>query len=53
MKEGLQVSQKGKVTFLQAAKLVYIPADSNTLFDNGTSVKEVLNVGKFSGHRSH
>ena len=46
--EGLQGQvQEGKVTFTPGHDLVPFPADSTPLFDNGTAVKEVPNVGKF------
>ena len=46
--EGLQGQvQEGKVTFTPGHDLVPFPADSTPLFDNGTTVKEVPNVGKF------
>ena len=46
--EGLQGQvQEGKVTFTPGHDLVPFPADSTPLFDNGTAVKEVSNVGKF------
>ena len=46
--EGLQGQvQEGKVTFTPGHDSVPFPADSTPLFDNGTSVKEVPNVGKF------
>jgi len=46
--EGLQGQvQKGQVTFTPGHKLVPFPAGSTPLFDNGSSVKEVPNVGKF------
>ncbi|MGX5808077.1 CshA/CshB family fibrillar adhesin-related protein [Streptococcus gordonii] len=46
--EGLQGQvQKGKVTFTPGHDSVPFPADSTPLFDNGTAVKEVPNVGKF------
>ncbi len=46
--EGLQGQvQEGKVTFTSGHDSVPFPADSTPLFDNGTTVKEVLNVGKF------
>ena len=46
--EGLQGQvQEGKVTFTPGHDSVPFPADSTPLFDNGTTVKEVLNVGKF------
>jgi len=46
--EGLQGQvQDGKVTFTPGHDLVPFPADSTPLFDNGTAVKEVPNVGKF------
>ena len=45
--EGLQGQvQEGKVTFTPGHDLVPFPADSTPLFDNGTTVKEVPNVGK-------
>ena len=46
--EGLQGQvQEGKVTFTPGHDSVPFPADSTLLFDNGTAVKEVPNVGKF------
>ena len=46
--EGLQGQvQEGKVTFTPGYDSVPFPADSTPLFDNGTTVKEVPNVGKF------
>ena len=46
--EGLQGQvQEGKVTFTPGHASVPFPADSTPLFDNGTAVKEVPNVGKF------
>ena len=46
--EGLQGQvQEGKVTFTPGHNSVPFPADSTPLFDNGTTVKEVPNVGKF------
>ena len=46
--EGLQgQAQEGKVTFTPGHDSVPFPADSTPLFDNGTTVKEVPNVGKF------
>ncbi|HIH3927575.1 TPA: YSIRK signal domain/LPXTG anchor domain surface protein, partial [Streptococcus pneumoniae] len=46
--EGLQGQvQEGKVSFTPGHDSVPFPADSTPLFDNGTTVKEVLNVGKF------
>ncbi|EFU63523.1 YSIRK-type signal peptide-containing protein [Streptococcus oralis] len=46
--EGLQGQvQEGKVTFTPGHDSVPFPADSTPLFDNGTTVKEVPNVGKF------
>ncbi|MCY7022927.1 CshA/CshB family fibrillar adhesin-related protein [Streptococcus sanguinis] len=46
--EGLQGQvQKGQVTFTPGHDSVPFPADSTPLFDNGSSVKEVPNVGKF------
>ena len=46
--EGLQGQvQEGKVTFAPGHDLVPFPADSTPLFDNGTTVKELPNVGKF------
>ena len=46
--EGLQGQvQEGKVTFTPGHASVPFPADSTPLFDNGTTVKEVPNVGKF------
>ncbi|RSI30716.1 YSIRK-type signal peptide-containing protein [Streptococcus sanguinis] len=46
--EGLQGQvQEGKVTFTPGHKLVPFPAGSTPMFDNGSSVKEVPNVGKF------
>ena len=46
--EGLQGRvQEGKVTFTPGHASVPFPADSTPLFDNGTTVKEVPNVGKF------
>ena len=48
MTEGLQGQvQEGKVTFTPGHDSVPFPADSTPLFDNGTAVKEVQNVGKF------
>ena len=48
MTEGLQGQvQEGKVTFTPGHDSVPFPADSTPLFDNGTTVKEVPNVGKF------
>ncbi|RSK16102.1 YSIRK type signal peptide [Streptococcus oralis] len=48
MTEGLQGQvQEGKVTFTPGHDSVPFPADSTPLFDNGTAVKEVPNVGKF------
>ena len=46
--EGLQGQvQEGKVTFIPGHDSVPFPAGSTPLFDNGSSVKEVPNVGKF------
>ncbi|KJQ65117.1 CshA/CshB family fibrillar adhesin-related protein [Streptococcus oralis] len=46
--EGLQGQvQEGKVSFMPGHDSVPFPADSTPLFDNGTAVKEVPNVGKF------
>ena len=46
--EGLQGQvQEGKVTFTPGHDSIPFPADSTPLFDNGTAVKEVPNVGKF------
>ena len=46
--EGLQGQvQEGKVTFTPGHDSVPFPADSTPLFDNGATVKEVPNVGKF------
>ncbi|MBZ2092869.1 GEVED domain-containing protein [Streptococcus oralis] len=46
--EGLQGQvQEGKVTFTPGHDSVPFPADSTPLFDNGTTVKKVPNVGKF------
>nr|MBU6828249.1 hypothetical protein [Streptococcus oralis] len=46
--EGLQGQvQEGKVTFTPGHNSVPFPADSTPLFDNGTTVKEVPNIGKF------
>ena len=46
--EGLQGQvQEGKVTFTPGHDSVPFPADSTPLFDNGTAVKELPNVGKF------
>ena len=46
--EGLQGQvQEGKVTFTPGHDSVPFPTDSTPLFDNGSSVKEVPNVGKF------
>ncbi|MBX9096744.1 CshA/CshB family fibrillar adhesin-related protein [Streptococcus gordonii] len=46
--EGLQGQvQEGKVTFTPGHDSVPFPADSTPLFDNGTAVKEVPNVGRF------
>ncbi|MBZ2135189.1 LPXTG cell wall anchor domain-containing protein, partial [Streptococcus gordonii] len=46
--EGLQGQvQEGKVNFTPGHDSVPFPADSTPLFDNGTAVKEVPNVGKF------
>ena len=46
--EGLQGQvQEGKVTFTPGNDSVPFPAGSTPLFDNGSSVKEVPNVGKF------
>ena len=46
--EGLQGQvQEGKVTFTPGHDSIPFPADSTPLFDNGTTVKEVPNVGKF------
>jgi len=46
--EGLQGQvQEGKVSFTPGHNSVPFPAGSTPLFDNGSSVKEVPNVGKF------
>ena len=46
--EGLQGQvQEGKAIFTPGHDSVPFPADSTPLFDNGTTVKEVPNVGKF------
>ena len=46
--EGLQGQiQEGQVTFTPDHDSVPFPAGSTPLFDNGSSVKEVPNVGKF------
>ena len=46
--EGLQGQvQEGKVTFTPGHDSVPFPAGSTPFFDNGSSVKEVPNVGKF------
>ena len=46
--EGLQGQvQEGKVSFTPGHDSVPFPAGSTPLFDNGTAVKEVPNVGKF------
>ncbi|WP_049484602.1 hypothetical protein, partial [Streptococcus oralis] len=46
--EGLQGQvQEGTVAFTPGHDSVPFPADSTPLFDNGTAVKEVPNVGKF------
>ena len=46
--EGLQGQvQEGKVTFTPGHDSVPFPAGSTPLFDNGSTVKEVPNVGKF------
>ncbi|MBZ2142934.1 YSIRK signal domain/LPXTG anchor domain surface protein, partial [Streptococcus gordonii] len=46
--QGLQGQvQEGKVTFTPGHDSVPFPVDSTPLFDNGTTVKEVPNVGKF------
>ena len=46
--EGLQGQvQEGKVTFTLGHDSVPFSADSTPLFDNGTTVKEVPNIGKF------
>ena len=46
--EGLQGQvQEGQVTFTPGHDSVPFPTDSTPLFDNGSSVKEVPNVGKF------
>ena len=46
--EGLQGQvQEGKVTFTPGHDSVPFPSDSTPLFDNGSAVKEVPNVGKF------
>ena len=46
--EGLQGQvQEGQVTFTPGHDSVPFPAGSTPLFDNGTAVKEVPNVGKF------
>ena len=46
--EGLQGQvQEGKVSFTPGHDSVPFPTDSTPLFDNGSSVKEVPNVGKF------
>ncbi|AJZ74477.1 hypothetical protein V470_10905 [Streptococcus sp. VT 162] len=39
--------QEGKVIFTPGHDSVPFPADSTPLFDNGTTVKELPNVGKF------
>ena len=46
--EGLQGQvQEGHVSFIPGHDSVPFPAGSNPLFDNGSAVKEVPNVGKF------
>ncbi|MBZ2066119.1 YSIRK-type signal peptide-containing protein [Streptococcus sanguinis] len=46
--EGLQGQvQEGKVSFTPGHESVPFPAGSTPLFDNGSAVKEVPNVGKF------
>ena len=46
--EGLQGQvQEGKVSFTPGHNSVPFPAGSTPLFDNGSAVKEVPNVGKF------
>ena len=46
--EGLQGQvQEGKVTFIPGHDSVPFPAGSTPMFDNGSAVKEVPNVGKF------
>ncbi len=46
--EGLQGQvQEGKVTFTPGHDSVPFPAGSTPLFDNGSTVKEVPNIGKF------
>ncbi|MCY7040541.1 CshA/CshB family fibrillar adhesin-related protein [Streptococcus sanguinis] len=46
--EGLQGQvQEGHVTFTPGHDSVPLPAETTPLFDNGLTVKEVLNVGKF------
>ena len=46
--EGLQGQvQEGHVTFIPGHDSVPFPAETTPLFDNGLTVKEVLNVGKF------
>ncbi|MDQ8693727.1 hypothetical protein RG608_11565, partial [Streptococcus sp. IsoGale022] len=46
--EGLQGQvQEGHVIFTPGHDSVPFPAGSTPLFDNGSAVKEVLNVGKF------
>ncbi|MCY7016793.1 CshA/CshB family fibrillar adhesin-related protein [Streptococcus sanguinis] len=46
--EGLQGQvQEGHVTFTPGHASVPFPAETTPLFDNGLTVKEVLNVGKF------
>ena len=46
--EGLQGQvQEGKVSFTPGHDSVSFPAGSTPLFDNGSAVKEVPNVGKF------
>ena len=46
--EGLQGQvQEGKVSFIPGHDSVPFPTGSTPLFDNGSSVKEVPNVGKF------
>ncbi|EGJ44202.1 CshA/CshB family fibrillar adhesin-related protein [Streptococcus sanguinis] len=46
--EGLQGQvQEGKVSFTPGHDSVPFPADSTPLFDNGKTVKEMPNVGKF------
>ena len=46
--EGLQGQvQEGHVSFTPGHESVPFPAETTPLFDNGLTVKEVLNVGKF------